>query len=39
MKAKPVIRRPGESSGVMLRGHPMLFLVTGEDTRHTSMFD
>ena len=28
MSAKPVIRRPGESKGVMLSGHPMDFLVT-----------
>jgi quercetin dioxygenase-like cupin family protein len=39
MSVKPVIRQPGESKGVMLRGHPMAFLVTGEDTKHTSMFD
>ena len=35
----PVIRMPDENKGVMLRGHPMVFLVTGEDTKHTSMFD
>src|SRR3954465_8104322 len=39
MSAKPVIRKTGETSGVMLRGHPMRFLITGEDTKHTSMFD
>jgi quercetin dioxygenase-like cupin family protein len=39
MTAKHVIRRPRETKGVMLRGQPMAFLVTGEDTRHTSMFD
>ncbi|WP_315801461.1 cupin domain-containing protein [Bradyrhizobium sp. SZCCHNS3002] len=39
MSAKPVIRMVGETKGVMLRGHPMVFLVTGEDTKHTSMFD
>lgn len=39
MNAKPLIRRPGETGGVMLRGQPMAFLVTGKDTRHTSMFD
>src|SRR6185369_8356096 len=27
------------NEGVTLGGHPMVFLVTGEDTRHTSMFD
>ncbi len=39
MSAAAVIRMPDENRGVMLRGHPMVFLVTGEDTRHTSMFD
>lgn len=39
MTAKHVVRRPGETEGVMLRGQLMAFLVTGEDTRHTSMFD
>lgn len=39
MSARPVIRMPDEHKGVMLRGHPMVFLVTGDDTRHTSMFD
>jgi quercetin dioxygenase-like cupin family protein len=39
MSAKPVIRKPGESKGITLRGYPMAFLVTGEDTKHTSMFD
>lgn len=39
MSAAPVIRMPDENKGVMLRGQPMVFLVTGEDTRHTSMFD
>jgi len=39
MTAKHVIRRPSKTEGVMLRGQPMAFLVIGEDTRHTSMFD
>ncbi|TPM42456.1 cupin domain-containing protein [Mesorhizobium sp. B2-2-3] len=39
MSAAPVIRMPDENKGVMLRGQPMVFLVTGKDTRHTSMFD
>ena len=39
MSATPVIRMPGENKGVMLRGQPMAFLVTGTDTKHTSMFD
>lgn len=37
--AAPVIRMPEQNSGVVLRGHPMVFLVTGGDTKHTSMFD
>ena len=39
MSANAVIRMPAEKKGVMLRGHPMVFLVTSENTRHTSMFD
>jgi quercetin dioxygenase-like cupin family protein len=39
MSAEPVIRKPGESKGITLRGLPMVFLVTGEDTKYTSMFD
>ena len=39
MSANAVIRMPDEKQGVMLRGHPMVFLVTGENTKHTSMFD
>lgn len=39
MSAKAIIHRPGEAKGVKLAGHPMAFLVTGEDTRHTSMFE
>jgi quercetin dioxygenase-like cupin family protein len=39
MKAKAVIQMPGEPKQVVLSGHPMAFLVTGEDTKHTSMFD
>jgi quercetin dioxygenase-like cupin family protein len=36
---KPVIRQPNDNTGVVLRGEPMAFLVTGKDTKHTSMFD
>lgn len=36
---KPVIRQPDDNTGVVLRGEPMAFLVTGQDTKHTSMFD
>jgi quercetin dioxygenase-like cupin family protein len=39
MSAKAVIRMPGEGKKVTLAGQPMAFLVTGEDTKHTSMFD
>lgn len=39
MSGKAIIRRPGEGKSVRLAGHPMTFLVTGNDTRHTSMFD
>lgn len=39
MNATPVIRLPHENKGVSLRGEPMVFLVTGADTKHTSMFD
>jgi quercetin dioxygenase-like cupin family protein len=39
MSAKAVVRMPGEGKEVTLAGQPMVFLVTGEDTRYTSMFD
>ena len=39
MSGKAIIRRRGEGKSVRLAGHPMVFLVTGNDTRHTSMFD
>jgi quercetin dioxygenase-like cupin family protein len=39
MSADAVIRMPNETMGVTLGGHPMVFLVTGESTKHTSMFD
>ena len=39
MSAQPIIRMPGENHGIALRGHPMAFLVTGEHTKYTSMFD
>ena len=39
MSAKAVIRMPGETKGVRLAGQPLEFLVTGKDTKHTSMFD
>ena len=39
MSAKAIIRRPGEGKSIRLAGHPMAFLVTGDDTKHTSMFE
>jgi quercetin dioxygenase-like cupin family protein len=39
MNAKAVIQMPGEAKKIVLSGHPMAFLVTGTDTKHTSMFD
>ena len=38
MSGKAIVRRPGEGKFVRLAGQPMAFLVTGNDTRHTSMF-
>ncbi|WP_284269144.1 cupin domain-containing protein [Bradyrhizobium iriomotense] len=39
MNGRAIIRRPGEGRSVKLAGHPMAFLVTANDTRHTSMFE
>lgn len=39
MTAKAIIRMPGEGKKVHLGGQPMAFLVTGDSTRHTSMFE
>jgi len=39
MGAKAVIRMPGEGKELTLAGKPMAFLVTGADSKHTSMFD
>ena len=39
MSAKAVIRMPAEGKQIMLAGQPMAFLVTGEDSKHTCMFD
>lgn len=39
MSAKAIVRRPGEGKEVTLAGKPLVFLVTGQDTKHTSMFD
>ena len=39
LNAKAVIRMPGEAKEVVLSGYPMTFLVTAENTKHTSMFD
>lgn len=37
--AQALVRTADDNTGVVLRGEPMAFLVTGEDTKHTSMFD
>jgi quercetin dioxygenase-like cupin family protein len=39
MSRRPIIRRPSQGKGVKLAGRPMTFLVTGSDTKHTSMFE
>ena len=39
MSAKAVVRMPGEGKQLSLAGKPLMFLVTGQDTKHTSMFD
>lgn len=39
MSAAPIIRMSDEGRGISLGGQPMIFLVTGPDTHHTSMFE
>ncbi len=39
MSARAVIRMPGRGKEVTLAGQPMAFLVTGEDSKRTCMFD
>ena len=39
MAPTAVIRQAHDNTGVKLAGQPMAFLVTGKDTKHTSMFD
>ena len=39
MSPKAVVRMPGEGKEITLAGKPMTFLVTGDDTKYTSMFD
>ena len=39
MSAKAVIRMPGTGKEVSLAGQPLAFLVTGQDSKHTCMFD
>lgn len=34
-----IIRIPGDGKEVTLAGQPMAFLLTGEDSKHASMFD
>jgi quercetin dioxygenase-like cupin family protein len=38
MSRSAVVRRPGEGKAVTLAGQPLVFLVTGNDARHASMF-
>jgi quercetin dioxygenase-like cupin family protein len=39
MTARAVIRQSNDYTGVKLAGQPMAFLVTGKNSKHTSMFD
>ena len=39
MSAEAVIRIPGEGKELTLAGKPLAFLVTGEDSKHTCMFE
>jgi quercetin dioxygenase-like cupin family protein len=39
MSAKAVIRMPGQGKKVMLAGQPIVFLVTGEDSKNNCMFE
>ena len=39
MSNQAVIQMPGQAKVVTLSGEPLAFLVTGEHTRHTSMFE
>jgi quercetin dioxygenase-like cupin family protein len=39
MSPQAIIRWPEENKGVTLAGEPMAFLVTGANSKHTSMFD
>jgi quercetin dioxygenase-like cupin family protein len=39
MSAKAVIQMPKQAKAVTLSGEPLAFLVTGEHTKHTSMFE
>ena len=38
MSTQAVVRRAGEGQSITLAGQPLVFLVTGESTKHTSMF-
>ena len=39
MSARPILRMPGEGKTVTLAGQPMVFLVTGEDSKHACTFE
>ena len=39
MSAAAVIRMPGEGRKVSLGGKPLVFLLTGEDSKHSCVFE
>ena len=39
MSTRAVIRIPGEGKELMLAGQPLVFLATGEDSKHAWMFE
>jgi len=39
MSTAAILRLPGEGKTITLGGQPMAFLVTGESSKHTCMFD
>jgi quercetin dioxygenase-like cupin family protein len=39
MSPEATIRMPGEGKELTMAGKPLAFLVTGADTKHTSMFE
>ncbi len=39
MNRSAIVQKLGRGKSVRLAGHPLAFLVTGKDTRYTSMFE